>query len=169
VARPDGSEPLVVCAACRARYGDDPPARDAGARRDASLARAAQPVLTKPARASRHREDRVRRVVRELPKGEYTTGSIAKAATGLNQTKTLRRLRQLAESGEIRQLGKRWSTERPPAISTRRLTGRKPEPATCGSFGTGRWWGDPSQRSRRIGQYGCRPSDGPHDSDDRYD
>ncbi len=51
--------------------------------------------------------------MRELPKGEHTTASIAKAA-GLNHEKTLRRLRQLAKSGEIRQVGKRWSTERPP-------------------------------------------------------
>jgi hypothetical protein len=55
----------------------------------------------------------VRRVLRELPKGEHTTGSIAKAA-GLNHAKTLRRLRQLAEAHEIRQVGKRWSTEPPP-------------------------------------------------------
>jgi len=55
----------------------------------------------------------VRKALRELPVGEHTTGSIAKAA-GLNHEKTLRRLRQLAESGDIRQVGKRWSTERPP-------------------------------------------------------
>jgi hypothetical protein len=55
----------------------------------------------------------VRRALRELPKGEHTTGSIAKAA-GLNHAKTLRRLRQLAASGEIREVGKRWSTERAP-------------------------------------------------------
>jgi DNA-binding IclR family transcriptional regulator len=52
-------------------------------------------------------------VLRELPKGEYTTGSIAKAA-GLHRDKALRRLHQLAASGEIRQVGKRWSTEPPP-------------------------------------------------------
>ncbi|MBV8948807.1 MAG: hypothetical protein JO286_19005 [Solirubrobacterales bacterium] len=56
----------------------------------------------------------MRRVLRNLPKGEHTTGSIAKAA-GLNHAKTLRRLRQLAESGEIRAVGKRWSTEPPPS------------------------------------------------------
>jgi DNA-binding Lrp family transcriptional regulator len=53
-------------------------------------------------------------VLRELPKGEHTTGSIAKAA-GLNRDKALRRLRRLAASGEIRQVGKRWSTEPPPS------------------------------------------------------
>jgi DNA-binding IclR family transcriptional regulator len=56
----------------------------------------------------------VRRVLHELPEGEYTTGRIAKAA-GVNAAKTLRRLRQLAASGEIRQVGKRWSTEPPPS------------------------------------------------------
>ena len=56
----------------------------------------------------------MRRALRDLPKGEHTTGSIAKAA-GLNDAKTLRRLRRLAESGEIRQVGKRWSTEQPPS------------------------------------------------------
>jgi hypothetical protein len=52
-------------------------------------------------------------VLRELPKGEYTTGKIAHAAK-LSEAKTLRRLRQLAASGEIRPVGKRWSTEPPP-------------------------------------------------------
>jgi hypothetical protein len=52
-------------------------------------------------------------VVRELPRGEHTTGRIAKAA-GLNHAKTVRRLRELAAAGEIREVGKRWSTE-PPA------------------------------------------------------
>ena len=56
----------------------------------------------------------MRSVLRELPQGEYTTGRVAKAA-GLNQARTLRRLRQLAASGEIREIGKRWSTERPPS------------------------------------------------------
>jgi hypothetical protein len=55
----------------------------------------------------------VRRALRGLPRGEYTTASIAKAA-GLNHAKTLRRLHQLAASGDVRQVGKRWSTEQPP-------------------------------------------------------
>lgn len=45
-----------------------------------------------------YREDRMRRVLRELPRGEHTTGSIAKAA-GVKHAKTLRRLHQLAASG----------------------------------------------------------------------
>lgn len=54
----------------------------------------------------------MRKVLRELPRGEYSTGRIGKAA-GLNHKKTLGRLRQLEASGEVRQVGKRWSTERP--------------------------------------------------------
>ncbi len=56
----------------------------------------------------------MRRVLRELPKGEHSTGRIAKAA-GLNHAKTIRRLRELAASGEVREVGKRWSTEPPPS------------------------------------------------------
>jgi hypothetical protein len=56
----------------------------------------------------------VRKALRELPKGEHSTGRIAKAA-GLNHAKTIRRLRQLAASGEVREVGKRWSTEPPPS------------------------------------------------------
>ena len=114
VFRPEGGQPVVMCAACLARYGDAPPARPARARPDARPAPASEPTSTTSARRAQDGEDRVRRVLRELPKGEHTTGSIAKAA-GLNHEKTLRRLRQLAESGEIRQVGKRWSTERPPS------------------------------------------------------
>jgi hypothetical protein len=113
--RPDGGEPLVMCPACRARYGDTPPG-PVGREQivDAPPARAAEPPATTPERRARESEDRVRRVLRELPKGEYTTGRIAKAA-GLNGAKTLRRLRELAASGEIREVGKRWSTEAPPS------------------------------------------------------
>jgi hypothetical protein len=114
VVRRGGSEPVVVCPACRARYGEVPPVRSARERTDALPAPAAQPAPTTPGRPAPEREDRVRRVLHELGKGEYTSGRIAKAA-GLNHAKTLRRLRQLAESGEIRQVGNRWSTEPPPS------------------------------------------------------
>jgi hypothetical protein len=113
VLRPHGGEPIVMCAACRARYGDAPPAPTARERADAPAAHAEEPTSTTPERRAPEREDRVRRALHELPKGEHTTGRIAKAA-GLNHPKTLRRLRQLAESGEIREVGKRWSTEPPP-------------------------------------------------------
>jgi hypothetical protein len=112
VVRPDGREPVVLCAACRARYGDNPPLR-ATEQPEPSPAPAAQaPPPPKPERRAPEGEDRVRKALRELPKGEHTTGRIAKAA-GLNHAKTLRRLRRLAESGEIREVGKRWSTEAP--------------------------------------------------------
>ncbi|HYB28027.1 MAG TPA: hypothetical protein VEF89_15520 [Solirubrobacteraceae bacterium] len=114
VVRPDGGEPTVMCAACRARYGDAPPAPRAAERPDTPPAPAAEAPSRTPERRTREGEDRVRRVLRDLPKGEHTTGSIARAA-GLNHAKTLRRLRQLAEAREIRQVGKRWSTEPPPS------------------------------------------------------
>jgi hypothetical protein len=113
VARPDGGEPVIMCAACRARYADAPPAPFARKQLDAPPSPAAEPTATTPERRAPEREDRVRRVLRELPKGEYSTGRIAKAA-GLNHAKTIRRLRQLAASGEIREVGKRWSTEPAP-------------------------------------------------------
>jgi hypothetical protein len=109
VLQPDGREPVVMCGACRARYGNAPPARPAGDPSEPP----ADLISATPAPRAREREDRVRKVLRELPSGEYSTGKIAKAA-GLQQAKTLRRLRQLAASGEIREVGKRWSTEPPP-------------------------------------------------------
>jgi len=109
VVRPSGGEPVVMCAACQARYGDAPPAPE--------IPKAAPPPAPRPATRShvqrpRQHEDRLKRVLRELPRGEHSTGRIAKAA-GLNHAKTLGRLRQLEASGEVRQVGKRWSTERP--------------------------------------------------------
>lgn len=113
VIRPEGGEPVVMCAACRARYADAPLTQPTREPTDAPPASAAEPTPTTTPRAAPEREDRLRRVLRELPRGEYTTGRIAKAV-GLNHAKTLRRLHQLAASGEIRQVGKRWSTEAPP-------------------------------------------------------
>ena len=113
VIRPDGGEPLVMCAACRARYEDAPPARVGREPIEAPPARP-EPTATAPEKRAPEREDRVKRVLRELPKGEHSTGRIAKAA-GLNHAKTVRRLRQLAASGEVREVGKRWSTEAPPS------------------------------------------------------
>lgn len=112
VVRPDGREPVVMCAACRARYGDAPPAPPTSEPAEARADPAADSIPATPARRAPNREDRVRKALRELPDGEYTTGRIAKAA-GLPQDKTLRRLNQLAASGEIREVGKRWSTEPP--------------------------------------------------------
>jgi hypothetical protein len=113
VVRPDGGEPVVMCAACRARYEDAPPARLPGKRNDAPPVSPDEPTATAPEKRRPEREDRVKRVLRELPKGEHSTGRIAKAA-GLNHAKTVRRLRELAASGEVREVGKRWSTEPAP-------------------------------------------------------
>jgi hypothetical protein len=105
VLRRDGAEPLVMCAACRARYGSAPPVRERRV-----PAPAAEPALPARDRRPREHEDRVKKALRELPRGEYSTGRIAKAA-GLNQAKTLRRLRQLEASSGVREVGKCWSTE----------------------------------------------------------
>jgi hypothetical protein len=114
VVRPDGAEPVVMCAACRTRYGDAPPVRES--RVPAALADpaspAAEPASPGRGRRSEEHEDRVKKALRELPRGEHSTGRIAKAA-GLNHAKTLRRLRQLEASGGVREVGTRWSTEPP--------------------------------------------------------
>ena len=114
VVRPDGAEPVVMCVACRARYGSAPPVRE---RRVPAVSAdpaspASEPASAAHERRSEQQEDRVKKVLRELPRGEYSTGRIAKAA-GLNPAKTLRRLRQLEASGGVRDVGKRWSTEPP--------------------------------------------------------
>jgi hypothetical protein len=109
VLRPEGREAVVMCAACRARYGDVPPARPS----HVAAAAPASPPTASIDHPPRQREDRLKKVLRELPRGEHSTGRIAKAA-GLNHTKTFRRLRQLEGSGEVRQVGKRWSTQRAP-------------------------------------------------------
>jgi hypothetical protein len=108
VVRRDGHEPVVMCAACRARFGDEPPV---GEKQEPAPA-PARPQAAPRSRRPKQHEDRLKKVLRELPRGEHTTGRIAKAA-GLNHTKTLGRLRQLEASGEVRQVGKRWTTQRP--------------------------------------------------------
>jgi hypothetical protein len=114
VVRPHDAEPVVMCVACRTRYGSAPPARQG--RVPVVPVEPAPPAaeLTSPAREGRaeEREDRVKKVLRELPRGEHSTGRIAKAA-GLNRAKTLRRLRHLEASGGVREVGKRWSTDPP--------------------------------------------------------
>ena len=110
VIRHDGQEPLIMCDACRARYGDTPPAREAPEPPPALAAIPETPSQNEP--PPRPREDRLKKALRELPRGEHSTGRIAKAA-GLNHSKTLGRLHQLEAAGEIQRVGKRWSTERP--------------------------------------------------------
>lgn len=111
VLREEGREPVVVCPSCRARYGGTPPARTA---EEVSRPSITQPTASEADRQSAQREDRLKKALGDLPRGEYTTARIAKAA-GLNHDKALVRLQQLAETGEVRQVGNRWSTE--PALS----------------------------------------------------
>jgi hypothetical protein len=110
VVRADGREPTVMCSACHVRYGDAPPA-------PLAVAVTAAPAVEEPPKARKRpakpTEDRLRKALRELPRGAHSTGRIAKAA-GLNHGKTLGRLHQLEAAGEIHQVGKLWSTE-PPA------------------------------------------------------
>jgi uncharacterized Zn finger protein (UPF0148 family) len=114
VVRPAGREPVVMCPSCKARYGDAPPTSE---RQKPVETPAPEPEEQPKAAPRSHkpaqpREDRLKRALRELPRGEHSTGRIAKAA-GLNHSKTLGRLHQLAAAGEIQPVGKRWSTERP--------------------------------------------------------
>ena len=112
VVRPESGKPVVMCAACKARYGEKPPVAEAAP--EPTTAAAAEPAQKKPARRARPRqsEDRLKRALRELPPGEHSTGRIAKAA-GLNHAKVLSRLHALQEAGEVRQIGKHWSADRP--------------------------------------------------------
>jgi hypothetical protein len=110
VVRPEGREPVVMCAACRARFGETPPA----AAEAPEVAPAAAPAPEKPARKPRspQSDDRLKRALRELPPGKHSTGRIAKAA-GLNHAKVLSRLHALEAAGEVQQVGKHWSADKP--------------------------------------------------------
>jgi len=116
VVRRDGQEPVVMCAACRARYGTATPtpvAQPAAAAAAAPVAPAPAPA-PEPASAPQPApgEDRLRRALRELPRGAHSVAQIAKAA-GLNHERTLNRLRALHAAGEVQHDGKRWSNEPP--------------------------------------------------------
>lgn len=101
---------MVMCRACQARYGETPPGRRT---QEVAPASVTQPTAPGGDHRSTQREDRLKKAIRELPRGEHTTGRIAKAA-GLNHDKALVRLQQLEAAGEVRQVGKRWSTEPAP-------------------------------------------------------
>jgi hypothetical protein len=109
VARVEGQEPVVMCAACRARYGTAPPVPAAP---EAAAAPVAPVEAPAPKQPTPPREDRLRRALRELPPKPHSVGEVAKAA-GLNHDKTLTRLRALQAAGEVQQVGKRWSTQPP--------------------------------------------------------
>jgi hypothetical protein len=125
VVRSDDREPVVLCGHCRAQFGDDPPvgrstvgaapAADAAAATEAAAA-AEAPAPKKPSTDEAPREqrpDRLRVALGELP-DPFSTAMAARAA-GLNNEKTLSRLRDLERRGEIRSVGKRWSAQAPPS------------------------------------------------------
>lgn len=109
VVRPAGSEPVVLCGSCRARFGDDPPI----GRKPSATAEPAQPLgPRKPAgtqRRSQAHPDRLQAAVRKLP-GSFSTATAARAA-GLNKAKALARLQELERRGEVYRVGNRWSTQ----------------------------------------------------------
>jgi hypothetical protein len=109
VARPEGQEPVVMCAACRPRFGSAPPFPSV---QKAAAAPAAAPEAAAPEQRPARREDRVRKALRQLPPKPHSVGQLAKAA-GLNHDKTLNRLRALQAAGEVQQVGKRWSSQPP--------------------------------------------------------
>jgi hypothetical protein len=116
VVRPEEGEPVVLCPACRARYGAAPPV-PAGQKPPAAVVAEPEPEeapkpRSTPKQRSAPREDRLRKALRELPREPHSVRQIAKAA-GLNQEKTLSRLHALEAAGEVRQVGKRWSNEPP--------------------------------------------------------
>jgi hypothetical protein len=109
VARPEGQKPVVMCAACRVRYGAAPPLP---ATQKAAAAPVVPPQAAAPKQRTAPREDRLRKALRQLPRKPHSVGQVAKAA-GLNHDKTLNRLRALQAAGEVQQVGKRWSSQPP--------------------------------------------------------
>jgi hypothetical protein len=115
--RPAGREPVVLCANCRARFGDDPPVGRKPAPTlepvPATAERPAPPDQRPGERGIDQRPDRLRAALRRLP-GSFSTAMAARAA-GLNSDRALARLEDLERRGEVRRVGKRWSTESPPS------------------------------------------------------
>jgi hypothetical protein len=120
VVRPKNGEPIVMCAACQARYGDKPPVGKAQPEPTTVRVPPEPDQRQRPSGSGsrgpgdqpRQAGDRLKRVLRQLPPGEHSTGRIARAA-GLNHAKVLSRLHALQEAGEVRRIGKRWSADPP--------------------------------------------------------
>ena len=115
--RPAQGEPIVLCGGCRARFGDDPPVG-----REPAPALEPVPAVAEPlappqprpgGRGTDRRPDRLRAALGKLP-SSFSTAMAARAA-GLNRDKALARLEDLERRGEVRRVGKRWSTESPPS------------------------------------------------------
>jgi hypothetical protein len=115
--RPAGREPVVVCGSCRARFGDDPPVGGKPVLAVAPVPAAAERLAPSrehsDERGTDRRPDRLRAALRNLP-GSFSTAMAGRAA-GLHRDKALARLQDLERRGEVRRVGKRWSTEPPPS------------------------------------------------------
>jgi hypothetical protein len=114
--RPAGREPVVLCGGCRARFGDDPPVGRKPSLPLEPVAAGGEP-LAPPKRRPGERgpgqhPDRLRAALGKLP-GSFSTAMAARAA-GINSHRALARLQELERRGEVRRVGKRWSTESPP-------------------------------------------------------
>ena len=115
--RPAGREPVLLCGGCRARFGDDPPVGRKPSSPVASVPAMAEP-LAPPNRYPGNRgpdqhPDRLRAALGKLP-GSFSTAMAARAA-GINSRRALARLQDLERRGEVRRVGKRWSSESPPS------------------------------------------------------
>ena len=110
---PAGREPVVLCGNCRARFGDDPPLGRQPAHLSEPVLAPAEPPAPPEQRQPDQRTDRLRAALPTLP-GTFSTAMAARAA-GMNLDKALARLKDLESSGDVRRVGKRWSTESPPS------------------------------------------------------
>jgi hypothetical protein len=115
VVRVDDRDPVVLCASCRVRFGEDPAVvgKPAPEPEPAPTAPKAAP-RRKPRAAKRRTEqrpDRLRAALPNLP-SSFSTAMAARAA-GLNSEKTRARLEDLERRGEVHRDGNRWTTEAP--------------------------------------------------------
>jgi hypothetical protein len=106
-----------LCGSCRARFGDDPPVGRKPAPPAEPAPAKAEPVAPPQQRPGEggtgEGPDRLRAALGKLP-GSFSTAMAARAA-GLNSDKARARLEDLERRGEVRRVGKRWSTESPPS------------------------------------------------------
>ena len=122
IVRRAGAEPAVLCASCRARFGEAPPTSQHSSRtQEHTRAAAAEPRSPMQHASAGEREraqrpDRMRAALVELP-SSFSTAMAARAAR-LSNDKALNRLKDLERHGEVRRVGKRWSTAAPPSDLT---------------------------------------------------
>lgn len=116
VVRVEGQDPVVLCGGCRARLGDEP-----SVTRTKAVEAAPAPKVREAAPQTRPEDQRPReqspdrlRVALGKMEGVFSTAMVAREA-GLSDAKSLARLQQLERRGEVRRVGKRWSTESLPS------------------------------------------------------